>query len=60
MMAKINLDVWFEVTDKDQAEEACTTLQLGMSNVMSDFPAGEFVSIDVNRWEEETNPGRFY
>jgi hypothetical protein len=59
LIAKISMDVWVEVENSDKAEEACSTLNLGMGRAMEGFPAGEFVSADVRSWHEEKNPERF-
>jgi hypothetical protein len=47
MLIKITTDIYIEVADEDQAEEAAMTIDSGLENIMTPFPAGSVEMVKV-------------
>ena len=52
MVAKIKTYIYVEVSDKDQGEEACGTINSQLAAMMRGFPAGDVIGVDVDSFDE--------
>lgn len=43
--------IFIEVEDHDQAENACSEINLNLRHQMSGFPVGEVVAVDVDHYD---------
>lgn len=54
MLIKIITHIIVEVDNEDQAEEACSKLDMGIDNALQGFPVGELVAAEVDTYEAVT------
>lgn len=51
MRIKVFTFIYLSVEDHDMAEAACSSINTGLIHQMDDFPDGDVVGIDVDRYE---------
>lgn len=52
MITKIKTDIFIDLDNDEQAEDACTNISLGLAENMQNFPVGNVIQVDVDRWEK--------
>jgi hypothetical protein len=51
MLIKVHTDIIIDVKDKEEGEEACHTLNMGLESQLRNFPHGEVVDANVDTFE---------
>lgn len=51
MLIKVHTDIIIDVKDKEEGEEACHALNMGLEGQLRSFPHGEVVEANVDTFE---------